>query len=246
MSDRNTYRRQNAERDAHRKKPFRQTLRSSLTNPNIITQALLVAFTFALALVGWLQWGTLEKSEETARVTQRPYVSAPELRIVKREPIYWMFQVMVENSGGTPTKDLRYVVVSSYNVAPTDPEDAFLHPKEPYLIFSGGFIAPKSKTALLPGESGLPQSVIDQMANDKSYFYIFGVIHYRDRFFGTPEHVTKFCFGALAIKGQDGRGTPGWDVCRHWNCVDEDCQNDKERYEAELKAWKRETNQQPK
>jgi hypothetical protein len=190
-------------------------------------------FTGLLVVVGYLQYQILQKTDETNRIGLRPYISAVKLDIdTETWPLYWKFRVVAENSGGTPPIDMRYLVHAS-TALPIDPEEIYKKPGELDTIFYGT-IAPKTTTQLLPGETGVPSSFFDT----KRYWYISGVIHYRDRFKGTQERISKFCFAAISVKDyKTGRIRAGYDTCRFWNCIDkDDCKADNDRYSRELKA----------
>lgn len=200
---------------------------------------MLVIVTLLLVWVGVLQWCTLQsteavlnKTDETNRIATRPYISAVALQIdTERFPTHWMFNFVVENSGGTPPMEMRYLVRSSAE-PPSDPEDVFRNPGPTDSIWHGT-IAPKSKITLPYGGSGIPKNFFAE----RKYWYISGVIHYRDRFTRTHERVSKFCFAAIpAVDYQTGGSRPAYDICKYWNCLDEDCKADRERYDRELKA----------
>ncbi|MGA8898140.1 hypothetical protein, partial [Bradyrhizobium sp.] len=65
--------------------------------------------------------------------------------------------------------------------------------------------------------------------------WISGVIHYRDAFAGTPRHVTKFCYSVIPFKELNGEVRVNFDRCLYWNCADEDCKADRERWDHDLK-----------
>jgi hypothetical protein len=130
----------------------------------------------------------------------------------------------------------------SSQTAPSDPEDIFVRtPENPYdapgIIpqrWGGSFLGPKAQTYLLGSQTGLPATTISKMADDRQNYYISGVIHYRDAFTGTPGHITKFCYAVIPFK--EGTETRvNYDRCLYWNCADEDCKADRERWDHDLK-----------
>jgi len=50
-----------------------------------------------------------------------------------------------------------------------------------------------------------------------------------DRYPGTPEHITKYCFWIRAIEDGDS-WKPEPTLCSYWNCADEECERDKDAY----------------
>jgi hypothetical protein len=205
--------------------------------------------TIALAVIAALQWITLEKTDHTLKdtlassnITNRPFVFAKGVTIdasVMRG--YWTFAIPVENSGNTPTREMDSLTISS-QAPPSDPEDIFVRTPEsaydaPGIIpqrWGGSLLGPKAQTHLLGSQTGLPVTTVSKMAEDRQNYYISGVIHYRDAFAGTPGHVTKFCYAVIPFK--EGTETRvNYDRCLYWNCADEDCKADRERYDHDLK-----------
>lgn len=68
------------------------------------------------------------------------------------------------------------------------------------------------------------------MAEDRSFCFISGAIHYRDYFTSSEEHISKFCYAIGAIR-QDNGLHPTSSQCIYWNCADKDCERDSQRYE---------------
>jgi len=209
---------------------------------------ILAVGTIVLAGIAILQWCTLEKTDETLKdtlastnVTNRPFVFVKEITINPTiMPGYWMFAVLVENSGNTPTREMDYLTISSRST-PTDPGDAFARtPKNGYDVpelihqrWQGSFLGPKAQMHLLGSQTELPVTVVSKMAADRENYYISGVIHYRDAFSNTPSHVTKFCYALIPFK--EGTETRvNYQRCLYWNCADEDCKADRERYDHDL------------
>jgi hypothetical protein len=77
--------------------------------------------------------------------------------------------------------------------------------------------------------------------------FFYGEIRYNDIFHKTKKHVTKYCYGLFGIRG-DGTpsGSPVVSRCSHWNCTDDECEGDRERFDAEIaEAAKRPDNKCP-
>lgn len=169
--------------------------------------------------------------------TQRPFVSANTLQIGKDLPFYWRFNVVFNNSGNTPTQDMQYIVDldcdATHNV---DPEEKFEHPLPNGLPQHWHVtLGPHSNASLPFGtEIGLPFSVIDKMAKQRSTCALIGVVHYRDSFAFSTEHITKFCYSIGAVT-RGNSSVPTYSQCVYWNCADADCDRDKERYQTEFR-----------
>jgi hypothetical protein len=177
-----------------------------------------------------LQWCTFEKTDETTKAGLRPYISGVDLSAdIDRFPGYWALKVILENSGGTPPTQMRYVIRSSSDF-PLDPEDIFQHPSDTDAFFEPN-IAPKGKIRI---EAGMP---LVTFFDARKEWYISGAIHYRDQFHGTPEHISKFCFAVLSVKDpKTNVARPGYDPCPYWNCIDEKaCANDRARYDKAVR-----------
>ncbi|WP_156180004.1 hypothetical protein [Bradyrhizobium sp. LTSPM299] len=172
-----------------------------------------------------LQWWTFEKTDETNRAGLRPYISGVGLSAdIDRFPGYWALKATLENSGGTPPTQLRYVIRSSADFS-LDPEEIFQRPSETDAFFEPT-IAPKGQIHV---EAGMPTVAF---FDSKKQWYVSGAIHYRDQFSGSAEHISKFCFAI--VKTNVTR--PGYDPCPYWNCVDEKaCTNDRARYDKAVR-----------
>jgi hypothetical protein len=182
------------------------------------------------AMVLGLQWFTFEKTDETNRVGLRPYISGVGLSAdTERYPLYWDMSAILENSGGTPPLELRYVIRSSPEF-PLDPEEVFQHPSETDAFFERS-VAPKGQIRVA---AGMP---LTAFFDARKAWYISGAIHYRDHFRGTSEHVSKFCFAVVSVKDlKTNAARPGYDPCAYWNCIDEKaCANDRARYDKAVR-----------
>jgi hypothetical protein len=227
------------------------------------------------------QWGSMNESNsinlQALTSVQRPFVTvvdlipevteqnAPGARSGKSTS--WRFIPEIENSGGTPTKDMEIVVkhlpirigpdpalYEEWLRGPTDPvEPSSCAPCEG----ATGVLGPKSKIRPM-SHFYIPGGVeLAFVAQDKGLVYddpdfkrywrliVSGRIRYWDRFPNTPEHITKFCY--IARPAYPGEAKIDWPTqpiimsCRHWNCADEECADDKNRYESELAQRKAKT-----
>jgi hypothetical protein len=187
----------------------------------------------------WVLNSTDEKVRESYSAVQRPFVTAKELVVdTNHPPGYWSFGIRFENSGNTPTQGMQFVPIANL-LPPDDPEPWFQTPPPPFSRFTG-LLGPKATDILQGTNVGLPIAAIDKMAEARSNYYFRGVIKYRDFFKETDEHVTKYCFAFIPYK--EGKELKfGVQRCLYWNCADEECKKDRERYDAALK----EANKQP-
>src|ERR1700723_129379 len=55
-------------------------------------------------------------------------------------------------------------------------------------------------------------------------YYVLGSIRYHDVFAGTLQHLTKFCYKVTS----NGERKPRTAICSHWNCVEAQCDRDRE------------------
>jgi hypothetical protein len=180
-------------------------------------------------------------TKESFTAVQRAFVFGKQL-IVKKDPMppYWRFAVLVTNSGNTPTQAMDYLAVFGQD-SPGDPEDIFVN--TPKYIYgsppatiqrrSGDLLGPHEDFILLTSNVGLPAFAIASMAEKRQHFYFSGVIHYRDVFRDTRDHITKYCYAAVPYK--DGIEIKvGIQRCLYWNCADEDCKDDRTRFDHDI------------
>lgn len=185
-----------------------------------------------------------EATRESFVAVQRPFVTAKQLNASgSNMPANQLYEVILENTGSTPTKNLEVHVSFSFNLeeinsppsdnrnrplfAPTDPEPTLLakaHEWPPANLV----IAPKGIARLPIG--GPTISHLREMAKRRADGYVFGVAYYNDFFSGSKRHMTKFCFVVQPVLAQEQLQT-GYGLCQHWNCADDECAIDKQRYE---------------
>jgi hypothetical protein len=136
---------------------------------------------------------------------------------------------ILENSGGTPPIELRYVIRSSPEF-PLDSEEVYQHRSETDAFFERS-VAPKGQIRV---NAGMP---LISFFESRKAWYISGAIHYRDQFQGTPEHISKFCFAVVSVKDFKANAMrPGYDPCPYWNCIDEKaCANDRAHYDKAVR-----------
>jgi hypothetical protein len=177
---------------------------------------------------------TDEKIKESYAAVQRPFITAKEVIIdPSMMPGYWMFGVRFENSGSTPTSEMEFMTISD-RASPGDPEDIFRSPTPLNSKFSG-LLGPKAQDIPVGTQSGIPVNSAREMAISRANYYIRGVVHYRDLFKDSIEHVTKFCFAVIPyLEGNELKS--GIQRCLYWNCADDECTKDRKRFDAAVIA----------
>lgn len=188
-----------------------------------------------LVFVGLQSYNSTElirANRESYGSVQRPFVSTS-IQAAPEPPGYWFFVVRAQNSGGTPTKALRYRGIITAN--PTDPDEIDDSPSTDKYTGRGS-IGPKGEIALRLSQIGLPTTHLAKLANERKNLYVSGVIDYQSQFVGSAAFKTKFCFGIIAGLNSDGSLRVNTEPCRFWNCADDDCNADKAEYEAEKAA----------
>jgi hypothetical protein len=141
------------------------------------------------------------------------------------------FRPLLENSGTTPTRNLRhhfnFLWIPSALPDGFDFPDMSNDPSVPFLLgpkatMSGALMHVPTSTLLLVRDKGF-------------HLYFWGWAMYQDVFKKTPVHVTLFCTEFTNFQGDPTRPTPTGAVpihanyisCPHHNCHDEECDGEK-------------------
>lgn len=145
----------------------------------------------------------------------------------------WRFRPLWQNSGDTPSKNLRIFTGCELRDTPLPVGFKFKHGEEgtgllpPKSTLSGG-LAPTPPQAAIT-----PQDILDVQAGRK-FLYLWGWAKYHDVFPGTKEHVTHFCWLVTPL-GDPLKYIPGtqppapgglaFHTIHHpeGNCADEEC-----------------------
>jgi hypothetical protein len=220
-----------------------------LARANLRVARWLMTWTAVLALlgavtagVGFVQWRALLKTDGTTReaftAVQRPFIIATDLEAVQTLPLYWTFRTVLENTGSTPTKNMTVTSAVSFSLpvlpdSPPDPKDLRALSTEPYPTVTDHFVGPHAKITV-EGVSLLTRT-LEEMAEQRADFFVYGVARYNDQFAETTECSTKFCFVVRPYKGPNGLSLANRTLCHHWNCGDEDCERDNRKYGEELR-----------
>jgi hypothetical protein len=83
MTNKEEYERRKAAEETKHKEHLAKGWRRQLENPDRLFQGLLVLFTFGLVTVGALQWQTLDKTDDTFRIGQRPWVTISGINVLE-------------------------------------------------------------------------------------------------------------------------------------------------------------------
>ena len=170
----------------------------------------------------------LYRTDETARASNRAFVTATGLRIEPAgNPGGYTVAVLFENSGNTPTINLKWggkpnthdeIVMPQSTVESIAGRPIRLATKD--VIYSG-LIGPKS--IVTPYITTLWPVDIAEIRAKKIKPVFYGAISYRDIFKG--EHTTFYCFTLyyeITMQGADG--PPGYLPCSgKTNCADDEC-----------------------
>ncbi len=156
------------------------------------------------------------------RLTLQNVTFADKPEVFARVAVEW------ENSGGTPTKDLRLYV--NYSVRPKAIPNDFDFPdldaqgnitKDP----AGDriLLGPKATSSVAP--KFFSRDEVRAIGGPGVYGYIWGWAKYRDVFPETDPRITRFCWVITGF-GINKDGSPAainWHSCDHGNCADEEC-----------------------
>jgi hypothetical protein len=164
----------------------------------------------------------------------------------KIEAKYWWITPNVKNNGNTPTKNLRYIadsagVPNGFNLAvgqtiqlgspglPGDPQD-LLKTNTPTVAAVIG-----RQATIAVGGIGVTEAFFKTLEPMAPLFF-FGIIQYNDIFPESKHHTTKYCYQIRAIVSDKGELSPSSSFCPHWNCADDECDDDRKAYDAEIAA----------
>ncbi len=204
-----------------------------------------------------------EPMSEQARYTreayiaiQRPYIVVGDDPIITPipdpklpQPMGWGIRSVAVNKGQTPANIRSITLLGEANkdcpalfsmYAPKDPE-LYYRRESPDQIVR---IFPSKSVPLGTGNrannrgDGLPilNGSADWDAEGYSIHFLFGSIHYTDMFDGTPEHITKFCYVLKGTKSGGNLTVKSDGLCPYWNCSDEECKYDQDRFQKQIKT----------
>ena len=176
-------------------------LPAKVREPLTIFNGVLAIATIGLAIVSFLQWRTLDRTDETFRAGERAFVflklpgdgwqpaQTINGEVDRALPVVW------ENSGNSPTRDL---VIKLYCVPPQ--QNAVENPistlGKPPLVGSR-LLGPKQTT--WAGSCSYPAAALDLVKDKRYHLYIASTADYFD-IFDTP-HRTEACFEVINFTG---------------------------------------------
>ena len=195
----------------------------------------------ALIVTLYLTMRALRESKRSADIAERGLVAGhrafvfasglvPEWSLDETTGQYsWRFRATWQNSGETPTINLRLVADAEIRDAPLPVPFAF-----PARAPGRGLLGPKANSLGGPGPSPpappiSAQDIADSVAG-KKYIYFWGWVRYFDVFPNTPEHVTMFCW-LITTTGDPFAFDPANPASlsfaylhtSYGNCADEEC-----------------------
>ena len=226
--------------------------RSALRDPVVWATVGIFLATAASVVVGYFQFLTLEKTDQTSRRVQRAFVVAnvdlSPFRLASGRLDFWRIKLNIENAGATTARQMEAVNMRLYYPKPVDPDPPFVErscdPKsvhrdpncfEMRVVAEDKYtvtLGPKAKTTVV--EAVFPRWNEESLIKEKKFFFLV-LAKYRDIF--DVDHVTKACFEIVPPIWSD-RGTQAdldalidrFDLearmCRKNNCTDTDCPNE--------------------
>lgn len=201
-------------------------LSSKVREPlNLFTGVLALA-TVALVIVSFLQWRTLDKTDETWRAGERAYVfpahnvAGWQAGYIKNGIVFRGFPVVWENSGNSPTMDLvAELYCPDLQPRPENNPIKLLH-KPPVTVKL--LLGPKQ--TIWGGPCDTPASTLKLVRDNGYHLYIAATADYFDIF--AVHHHTETCFEIVNITGDvdDIKITPQsqFTNCGR-NCADKEC-----------------------
>ena len=190
-------------------------------NSDVVT----AAATFAMAVLGGLQFWALLETNENTRLTHRAFVNIAELQsqglIENDEVVWWIFPTW-QNSGDTPTRNLH---VETFCPPVGEPEVWRENDLTPHRDTKRGLGAKQiiqgikcvlTATQILDSQKrGLP-------------IYVTALAVYEDQYSKTPRR-TEFCARVVKIDGDltdtKSRLKIFYTLCDDHNCTDKECES---------------------
>jgi hypothetical protein len=124
--------------------------------------------------------------------------------------------------------------------SPNDPDEIAIDDiANMQFVIPSATLGPKQKIPLPMSHTGNYKiTAADGMAAQENKIgrFFYGRAEYTDIF--KKHHVTKYCFriDGIARGGVGDPTTPVLALCKHWNCVDDQCKEDRRQYDAEVVA----------
>lgn len=176
---------------------------------------------------------------------ERPFVFVKEITIDAERGLSWRaasgeiipgaiitanLSAVFENSGQTPAVKVIYNF-NCANIGPLEAEKFMLSDKG---LPSRAVIGPKAVLQTVP--KPLSARTLQEMADKKENWFLWGWIDYDDIFPNSPRHRTEFCFSIIATKTPMGEIFLRFPPHDEGNATDDDCRHKPSPYKAEPKS----------
>jgi len=214
--------------------------------------ALLWLSTRKLWKAGEQQISVAKSAAEAAKLSadilpklERAFVTSNEVRIEERRKdgviTSWVLRPVIENSGNTPTKDLRYSTSGVWGPVSDDYPGVVLPTREdnPERGYQAGLISTTLPRLVLGARAKVTMGWIELTIDDLKHMktnptraFICGSIHYLDVFSKDTEHITKFCYVIRVEELPSGDLQPAYSHGSYWNSADEECEAEDREYRA--------------
>jgi len=183
-----------------------------------------------LVVVGFMQYRVYRQQAAIMRVQNSAWVNIQRISTWEEDrgasDIFYHFQGLFKNTGSTLAK-VKFAHIN-YLTSPTRlPNDYDFHNLAGGTNLHGFLLNPQSE---IGGDaSEVAQSFLDDVREQKKFFYIYGTIIYDDTI--GKDHVTMFCAelaGSTYQVTMNGMRYSGFNFrpCDRHNCVNEDCENE--------------------
>jgi hypothetical protein len=166
-------------------------------------------FTALLCFVAWLQWGTLEKTDETLRAAQRPWIRYEGIEIL--EPLSYgdgvaktRVKIHLKNSGNSPALGvITSIKLVMNNLTSRREQEALCEPmKKPRVgLHDEGFVSfPGPEPVAEEQEISVPYPLFFGGGPPVNFFTIISCVTYRFSFGHGDFHQTGAIFNLLTTK----------------------------------------------
>jgi hypothetical protein len=225
------------------------------------TATAIFAFITAIAAItsAWIFEGQLTEMQRTSadvrifsQAQLRAYITVTGLEIERGDPNrnvggtlqskFWLARPGIENSGSTPTRNLRWIMGPSFTFVSIDEIPGIVPQVDKKQTAASGWtfgtIGPRSRMNLdYPANAtGFGDQPFLQIAHGEARLLFTGIIRYNDIFPNTNEHLTKFCYfirADILDAAKLASGAPlelsdlghpyGRQCGARTNCTDEEC-----------------------
>jgi hypothetical protein len=182
-----------------------------------------------------------EISRTAYTATQRAFVTVTDVKLVPSfqetgDVDIWHFAPIIENSGNTPTKNLRYLTGSGVQAVGTDAQtfarnvfSSLKHSGLPSSVFRSGLpravLGPKTQMSVHSYTGGMGEQVMNPVWSGNGVAVAAGFVEYDDVFSSTDHHVTEYCF-IIGPQSKPKDTSVTFTLCQNHNCADEECEHE--------------------